>query len=167
VDQYEHVVDERHARDLAEALVTRLLRQPGFWILSLLLYGVVALVMVTLLDDDPVSAAVGALVATGCGVGFLVHQLRVKAVNNARVTFPEGTVLLSAFGDDSFVTENHFWTTRWRYEAVRGVDELGRFVQLRYVSGARNVYPRELFPDSALARIRSRMTMSPTAHRTP
>ena len=112
------------------ALVTRLRRQPRLWIIFGVLYIFVALAMASL-EDDLVFAAVSGLVVTGGGCAFFLHLLRVQSENNSRAMYQEGTALRSAFLADSFVTENALWTTRWRYEAVDGVEEFGQFVLIR------------------------------------
>ena len=165
MEQYEYVVDRTYARDLAGALVTRLRRQPRLWIVFGVLYIFVALAMASL-EDDAVFAAVIGLVVTGGGCAFFLHLLRVQSENNSRAMYQEGTALRSAFLADSFVTENALWTTRWRYEAVDGVEEFGQFVLIRFVSGARNVYKRELFPATDLELLRSRITERPVARPT-
>jgi hypothetical protein len=74
---------------------------------------------------------------------------------NARQIWYDGAVRESGFGADAFVTRNPYITRRIRYDAVKSIDVRGNYVYIRVLGGAVPLtYPRALFPDGEIARIR-------------
>jgi hypothetical protein len=129
----------------------------GFFVLCMLLW-------LVLFDGD--SATPGAmlfwavLLAGATTVALVVLTLLlgyVRTVRGARVRLFPGAVLESGFGESHMVLRNPLAESRISYRSVRTLVARGDFVFLQHHgSPVVAVYPRDLFPADALARIRQR-----------
>ena len=91
------------------------------------------------------------LVVAGCfaALGY------VRTLRGARFRLYDGAVLRSGFGDGAMVLRNPLSTVRIRYEGIQSVTARGDVVFVRQQGvPLLGVYPRELFPDAAIERIR-------------
>lgn len=91
------------------------------------------------------------LVVAGCfaALGY------VRTLRGARFRLYDGAVLESGFGDGAMVLRNPLSTARIRYEGIQSVTARGNVVFMRQQGvPLLGVYPRELFPDEAIERIR-------------
>jgi hypothetical protein len=77
-----------------------------------------------------------------------------RTVRGARARVFPGAVLESGFGEDAMVLRNPLAESRVSYRSVRSLVARGDFVFLQHHGvPVVAVYPRELFPDQARARI--------------
>jgi hypothetical protein len=75
---------------------------------------------------------------------------------NRRYRFYEGAVLESGFGVDALVTRNPSVARRIRYDAVKSIDVRGDRVYVRVLGDVMSLtWPRALFPDEEISRIRA------------
>lgn len=127
----------------------------GFFLLDVLLW--------MLLFDD--SAGIGsqlfwaALFAAGttAALATLTSVIAyVRVVRGARVRLFPGALLESGFGTEHMVLRNPLAESRVSYRSVRSLVARGDYVFLRHRGTPLvAVYPRELFPGEARARIRA------------
>jgi hypothetical protein len=125
----------------------------------------VAIVLFALLDRHlsdgwtPLADAVldVALVAVALLAFTVVFTAAVgyrQAYVSAREPYPDGAVLESGFGEDEMALRSPLGETRFAYRELRSARARGDFVFLATDGlGGQAVYPRELFPDEAVARI--------------
>jgi hypothetical protein len=154
------VADPGTARRLASAFAAERLRNRRIWIL----FGLVLLVMaaILLLGMDP-DFRLGARVAWALIVAIVPTTLLIAAfaalayvltLRGARVRLFDGAVLESGFGVNAMVLRGPLSESRIDYAAVRSLTRHGEFVFLRQRGvPVVSVFPRELFPDDAIARI--------------
>lgn len=149
-------------RRMARAFVRERHRSPALWILYLLVLLTFAALVLTGMDPSfglgtrLVWAVVFALVPTAIVVAAVSVLAYVVTVRGARVRLFEGAVLESGFGAESFVLRNPVAESQISYRAIKSLRAHGEHVFLRQHGVAIiSVYPRELFPDDALERVRS------------
>lgn len=91
--------------------------------------------------------AVAALIST---VGY------VRTLRGARIRLFPGAVIESGFGEDELVLRGPVSETRLNYRAVKSLVSRGEFVFLQqHGLAVVSIFPRALFPDEAVARIRA------------
>ena len=147
---------------MARAYVRHLHRRPGLWVAYALF--VVLFAAILFLGYDS-SLSVGSRILGGLLFGWVPAlilalairtMLYVRTVRGARLRVYEGAVLESGFGDEAFVFRNPMASGRTSYRAVTAITTQGPFVFVRYEGNpVIACYPRELFPDDAIARIGS------------
>lgn len=97
----------------------------------------------------------GATIPTSVAALFLAGLLYFRALRGGKVMLYDGAVFETGFGESEMVSRGPLRATRLRYEAISSVTQRGDFVFMRQRGHAIvSVYPRELFPDEAVQRIR-------------
>jgi hypothetical protein len=79
-----------------------------------------------------------------------------RTTRNLRIRWYDGAVLESGFGPDAFVTRSPKIARRIRYDAVKSIKVSRKHVHI-YMLGSivALIWPRALFPDEDIARIRA------------
>jgi hypothetical protein len=160
--QHRYVVQAGTAKAMARAFVRYRLGQRNLRLVFLALWLVATLLL--FLSYDPDELSTGARVYGGLFYGLL-FTLIVLAVGMAltyvathrlgRGRMTEGAVVESGFGDDAVVINRPGSSGRTDYSVIRAVDVRKAFVFVRFDGNpVTSIYPRELFPDDALARLR-------------
>ena len=154
------VADAGTARRLARAFVSERLRLRRIWILFGLVLLVMAAILILGMDPDfrlGVRVAWALIFATVpttlliAGFAALAYALTLRG---ARVRLFDGAVLESGFGANAMVLRGPLSESRIDYAAVTSATRHGDFVFLRQRGiPVVSVFPRELFPDDAIARI--------------
>lgn len=159
--EFRYVADDRSASMLAWANLVHAHRTLRQWVFYALLLVVFAGILFLTFDDD---ATFGARLFWGLVLGLPVTALTallvsviayVKVRRGARLRVFPGAVLESSFGSGAVLLRNPLGESRIDYRAIRSVRVRGRAAFLRqHGVGILAIYPRELFPEPALDRIR-------------
>jgi amino acid transporter len=160
-----YVVGAGMARSMARSFVAdRFRRGRRLWIFVGVFYVLMTIVMVNGFDPDlglgsrVFWAVVYAIVPTTMFVALLVVLTYTTTVRNTRKRLAEGSVVESGFGTDALVVRGPLSEGRISYASITAVTQHGDFVFLRQVGVPLvNCFPRELFPDAAIERIKAAM----------
>jgi hypothetical protein len=160
--QHRFVVQAGTAKAMARAFVRYRLGQLHVRLVFLGLWLVATLLLFLSYDADELSA--GARLYGGLfygllftlivlAIGMALTYVATRRLGRGRIT--EGAVLETGFGDDAVVISRPGSSGRTAYSVIRAVDVRKGFVFVRFDGNpVTNIYPRELFPDDALARLR-------------
>lgn len=153
------VVNSDTAKTIARAYQFYAHRLKGRWIF----YGLILVLFALLFMAGWRSGSIGArvfwaivfalvpttiLAVWAAAIGYLA------TVRGSRLHLYNGAVLESGFGEKELVLRNPIASMRLAYIGIKSVTARGNFVFIQQNgSPLLSVYPRELFPDEAIARI--------------
>jgi hypothetical protein len=146
---YEFVADVAYQRSLSRAVFARTFWRPWWWILFavflLLLEG-------TAFSTLPWQIPVSWIVLVVVLIGFAFLQIRRRVV----ATFPVGKVLRSGFAAEHFAVTDGDNTSVLAYSGFDAIDVYPDVVWLRRTNPKRRgAFPRTLFPDAEVQRMRA------------
>jgi len=146
---HEFMVDPGYQRSLARALFAASFRRPWWWLLlAIFLLLIEGTLFSTLPWEIPVFWII--LAVALCGFSFLQTRRVIFRV------FPVGKVLKSGFGTDSFAISDGSDASVLSFAGFDQIDVRDEVVWLRRANPKRRLaFPRALFPDSELDRIRN------------
>jgi heme/copper-type cytochrome/quinol oxidase subunit 4 len=157
------VADSETGPKMARAFVGRAHRMKRQWIAYVLFLVLFTLLFLTGMDvryslqTRLVWAVMFALVPTLLLAVVISLLAYVRLIRGARIRVFPGAVLESGFGEDAMVLRNPVSEVRINYAAIKSVTPGGEFVFMRQLGlPLTSIYPRELFPDAAIARITGR-----------
>ena len=159
--RYRLVATDRTRRELATAFLRWFATQPRTWLLVDLFWVFFALLLFSGMDDGHSVGArvfwslVFALVPTVLLAVLLGTMIYVRTLRGARLRVYAGAVLETGFGERTLVLRNPVESSRQDYRTIRSVKAHRDHVFIRRVGPAPvAVWPRALFPDEEIARIR-------------
>jgi hypothetical protein len=149
-------------RQMARAFVDHVQRMRRMRVIYLLCLSAFTVIMWTGLDDGLAPGArlswsvAYALVPTLLAALLFAAAGYVSTLRGARMRLFPGAVIESGFGEDELVLRGPVSETRLSYRAVRSLVSRGEFVFLQqHGLAVVSIFPRALFPDEAIARIRT------------
>jgi hypothetical protein len=159
--RYRLVATDRTRRELATAFLRWFVAQPRTWLLVDLFWVFFALLLFSGMDEGFSVGArvfwslVFALVPTVLLVVLLGAMIYVRTLRGARLRVHAGAVLESGFGEHTLVLRNPVESSKQDYRTIRSITARGDHVFIRRVGPAPvAVWPRALFPDEEIERIR-------------
>ena len=160
--RYRFVATDRTRRDLGRAFVGWLFVQPRIWLVLDVLGTCLAVILFLGMDEERFStgtrvvwSVIYALVLTVVFAAFLGALAYVQTVRSARIRVHDGAVLESGFGERTLVLRNPVESSRQDYRTIRSIKARGDHVFIRRVGLAPvAVWPRALFPDEEIERVR-------------
>ncbi len=163
--QYEHefIAQRDTANAMAGAFLGYFHRQPRTWIAYAGMYVLGTLLHYLILGGKVATAAVSTVWTAAAVLGFVTTVLGIliimlivytRTLRNARIGLSTGTVVRSYFGDAAFIVDTPDIASRISYEALSSVSIGRRFVFMRIrATPLVSVFPREIVPDAAIARM--------------
>jgi len=152
------------ARSMAKVFVADRLRTRRLLIFFGIYYVLMTIVIVGGLDADLELGArvfwalVYAVVPLALIIGAVVLIMYTATTRNVGKRITEGTVLESGFGTDALVLRSPLSESRITYASITTLKQRGDFVFLGQIGvPLSSGLPRELFPDTAIERIRAAM----------
>lgn len=159
--RYRLVATDLTRRDLATAFLRWFATQPRTWLLVDLFWVFFALLLFSGMDDGysvgarVVWSLVYALVPTVLLAVLLGAMVYVRTLRGARLRVYAGAVLESGFGEHTLVLRNPVESSRQDYRTIRSIKAHRDHVFIRRVGLAPvAVWPRALFPDEEIERVR-------------
>lgn len=159
--QHRYVASAQTARQLARAYVDHLFRRRQTLVLFAAVFVLLAAIFLLSMDASyalgtrigwALALAVVPTVIFALAIAMLSYARTVKS---AATRVFDGAVLESGFGTDELVLRNPVASSRIQFRAIRSIDVRGEEVFMRqHGVPLVSVFPRELFPDQQLARIR-------------
>ena len=162
--QHRFVAEAGTASAMARAAVANTFRSRSWWLTSTSVAAVLALFFLTVTSArfsllKLVTAALYGIVVVSMVSVLGAVIIYVRTVRPMRFIVYAGAELQSGFGEDAFVVEGPQGMGRKSYTMVRSVVVRGDFVFVRFRDNPLVVlYPRELFPDEAVARVQAEIS---------
>jgi len=149
---YEFAADAAFQRSLARSLFAGSFRQPWWWIL----FGIFLLLLEgTLFSTLPWVVPVLWIVLVFALIGFAYVQTRRRIV----ASYPVGKVMKTGFGAEHFAVTDGNNASVVAYSGFKQVDVYRDVVWLRRTNPrGRMAFPRALFPDAEVDRMRAAFT---------
>jgi hypothetical protein len=161
---YRFVATDRTARELSRAFLGYLFTRPRTWLALDVVWMLCAVVLFTGMDDRfsvgarvlaAILYAVPAMVVVMVVLALAVH---VRTARVARIRVHDGAVLESGFGEHTLVLRNPVESSRQDYRTIHSITARRDHVFIRRVGLTPvAVWPRALFPDDEVERIRPRL----------
>ncbi|MDQ3028524.1 MAG: hypothetical protein M3R09_00530 [Actinomycetota bacterium] len=156
-----YVADADKRRRFARAYVGYAHRPRGVWVFHAGVLMLFAMILGSGIDPRyglgtrVAWGLVWATIPTSVIALCLAALVYLRALRDAKVRLYDGAVIESGFGEREMVSRSPRSSSRLNYQAIGSVTPRGDFVFLRLHGVALvSVYPRELFPDDAMERIR-------------
>jgi hypothetical protein len=140
---------------LARAWLGHSVRQRSTVITYAIVFVVVGVAVLASASSIDIGTVLGACVAGTFPVIFCLAASYIKTRRSLTRVLPPGAVLQTGFGERALVTASPTGSSRLNYSALRSIVSRGPAVFLR-INGSpvTNIFPRELFPDPEIHRVR-------------